>query len=166
MQIVGIEEIYKFLLFQAIFPHHVDCKLIDGKEIYLKLNSHHQQCYQQVVKFVAVQLINLGPVQRSIFSCTECNYPFQTLITSDVKLDQSGSINFHDVQCFKMLTSENKFWQFMHQVRHMRSSTFFHFETKSLTKSRVGHSILIIGSTQIRHVTLYRFKLRSLHLLS
>ena len=41
MQIVGIEGIYKVQLFQAIFPHHVDCKLIDGKEIYLKLNSHH-----------------------------------------------------------------------------------------------------------------------------
>ena len=34
MEIVGIEGIYKFLLFQAIFPHHVDCKLIDGKEVF------------------------------------------------------------------------------------------------------------------------------------
>ena len=33
MQIVGIEGIYKVPLFQAIFPHHVDCKLIDGKEM-------------------------------------------------------------------------------------------------------------------------------------
>ena len=42
MEIVGAEGIYKVpSLFQAIFPHHVDCKLIDGKEIYLKLNSHH-----------------------------------------------------------------------------------------------------------------------------
>ena len=41
MQIVGIEGIYKVPLFQAIFPHHLDCKLRDGKEIYLKLNSHH-----------------------------------------------------------------------------------------------------------------------------
>ena len=41
MQIVGIEGIYKVPLFQAIFLHDVDCKLIDGKEIYLKLNSHH-----------------------------------------------------------------------------------------------------------------------------
>ena len=42
MQIAGAEGIYKVpSLFQAIFPHHVDCKLIDGKEIYLKLNSHH-----------------------------------------------------------------------------------------------------------------------------
>ena len=34
MEIIGIEGIYKFLLFQAIFPHHVDCKLIDGKEVF------------------------------------------------------------------------------------------------------------------------------------
>ena len=33
MQIVGIEGIYKVPLFQVIFPHRVDCELIDGKEM-------------------------------------------------------------------------------------------------------------------------------------
>ena len=32
MQIVGVEGIYKVPIFQAIFSHHIDCKLIDGKE--------------------------------------------------------------------------------------------------------------------------------------
>ena len=44
----------------------------------------------------------------------------------------------------------------------------FDVETKSLhiRNSHVGHSILIHGSTQTRHVGFYLFKRRSLHVLN
>ena len=53
----------------------------------------------------------------------------------------------------------------MHQLWHMRSSMFV---TKLLhsQNSHVGHSILIHGSTQIRHVELNWINCRSFHVLN
>ena len=67
-----------------------------------------------------------------------------------------GWTHFHDVQWSIILTMKISYSNVCIRFRHMKSSTF---ETKSLDSrnSLVGHSNLILGSTQIRDVDLFMY---------
>ena len=81
-------------------------------------------------------------------------FTVSSTVDLDVELNSSNSIHSYAVKTWStMFSSEKKLSSFMHQVRHLKSSTF---ETKSLLgrNSHVGHSKLIHRSTQIRYVGL------------